>query len=61
MEHENDPDIDEPYIPPAGNVLGSTEEQSSPLQSPSGTTERMFIWSYITETSLFYIYIAVFG
>ncbi|XP_043931575.1 UBX domain-containing protein 1 [Protopterus annectens] len=23
MEHENDPDIDEPYVPPAGNVLGS--------------------------------------
>ncbi|KAM4732473.1 UBX domain-containing protein 1 [Anableps anableps] len=22
MEHENDPDIDEPYVPPAGNVLG---------------------------------------
>lgn len=40
MEHENDPDIDEPYIPPAGNVLGSTEEQSSPLQSPSGTSEQ---------------------
>lgn len=22
MEHENDPDIDEPYVPPVGNVLG---------------------------------------
>ncbi len=21
MEHENDPDIDEPYVPPAGNTL----------------------------------------
>ncbi|XP_056625289.1 UBX domain-containing protein 1 [Triplophysa dalaica] len=39
MEHENDPDIDEPYVPPAENVLGSTVEQSSSPQSPSGTTE----------------------
>ncbi|XP_051777070.1 UBX domain-containing protein 1 isoform X1 [Erpetoichthys calabaricus] len=28
MEHENDPDIDEPYVPPPENVLGS---ESSPL------------------------------
>ncbi|KAI5606647.1 UBX domain-containing protein 1 [Silurus asotus] len=27
MEHENDPDIDEPYVPPKENVLGSSEEQ----------------------------------
>uniref|UniRef100_A0A3B4GBS3 UBX domain protein 1 n=1 Tax=Pundamilia nyererei TaxID=303518 RepID=A0A3B4GBS3_9CICH len=29
MEHENDPDIDEPYVPPAGNILGG-EAQSQP-------------------------------
>ncbi|XP_062856748.1 UBX domain-containing protein 1 [Trichomycterus rosablanca] len=29
MEHENDPDIDEPYVPPAGNVLGASEQQST--------------------------------
>lgn len=39
MEHENDPDIDEPYVPPAGNTLGSTEEQ---IQSPTETSECMF-------------------
>lgn len=39
MEHENDPDIDEPYVPPAGNTLGSTEEQN---QSPTETSESMF-------------------
>ncbi|XP_067313388.1 UBX domain-containing protein 1 [Pseudorasbora parva] len=36
MEHENDPDIDEPYVPPAGNTVGSTEEQ---IQSPTETSE----------------------
>ncbi|XP_056113276.1 UBX domain-containing protein 1 isoform X2 [Rhinichthys klamathensis goyatoka] len=36
MEHENDPDIDEPYVPPAGNTLSSTEEQ---IQSPTETSE----------------------
>ncbi|KAG1962593.1 UBX domain-containing protein [Pimephales promelas] len=36
MEHENDPDIDEPYVPPAGNTLGSTEGQ---IQSPTETSE----------------------
>lgn len=25
MEHENDPDIDEPYVPPEGHVLGSEQ------------------------------------
>lgn len=29
MEHENDPDIDVPYVPPAENVLGGTEEEQS--------------------------------
>ncbi|KAG7517262.1 UBX domain-containing protein 1 [Solea senegalensis] len=33
MEHENDPDIDEPYVPPVGNVLGGeTKSESSPEQ-----------------------------
>ncbi|XP_034037763.1 UBX domain-containing protein 1 [Thalassophryne amazonica] len=26
MEHENDPDIDEPYVPPVENVLGGSED-----------------------------------
>lgn len=42
MEHENDPDIDEPFVPPARNTLGTTEEQS---QSPTETSECMFFWS----------------
>ncbi|TRY54701.1 hypothetical protein DNTS_031236 [Danionella cerebrum] len=33
MEHENDPDIDEPYVAPAGETPGSAE------QSPLPTTE----------------------
>lgn len=36
MEHENDPDIDEPYVPPAGNVLGGvTDEQSAEQTQPN--------------------------
>ncbi|KAI1898668.1 hypothetical protein AGOR_G00074750 [Albula goreensis] len=39
MEHENDPDIDEPYVPPVGNILGPSESQHSPPQpSPDPTT-----------------------
>uniref|UniRef100_A0AAV2MK95 UBX domain-containing protein 1 n=1 Tax=Knipowitschia caucasica TaxID=637954 RepID=A0AAV2MK95_KNICA len=29
MEHENDPDIDEPFVPPTENVLGGTAETPS--------------------------------
>lgn len=29
MEHENDPDIDEPFVPPVENVLGGTGEEQS--------------------------------
>ncbi|XP_027865216.1 UBX domain-containing protein 1 isoform X2 [Xiphophorus couchianus] len=29
MEHENDPDIDEPYVPPAGNLLGGDTDQTT--------------------------------
>lgn len=29
MEHENDPDIDEPYVPPAENVLGGKVDSQS--------------------------------
>lgn len=29
MEHENDPDIDEPFVPPAENVPGNTVEEQS--------------------------------
>ncbi|XP_059202252.1 UBX domain-containing protein 1 [Centropristis striata] len=42
MEHENDPDIDEPYVPPVGSVLGgensqSTTEQPSLADTAEGT------------------------
>lgn len=45
MEHENDPDIDEPYVPPVGNVLGggagseSTTEQPTLADTAEGTAE----------------------
>uniref|UniRef100_A0A3Q3W5G0 UBX domain protein 1 n=1 Tax=Mola mola TaxID=94237 RepID=A0A3Q3W5G0_MOLML len=29
MEHENDPDIDEPYVPPAENILGGKDDSQS--------------------------------
>lgn len=32
MEHENDPDIDEPYVPPVGNTLGTADSQSTSEQ-----------------------------
>ncbi|KAJ3587604.1 hypothetical protein NHX12_011201 [Muraenolepis orangiensis] len=33
MEHEGDPDIDEPYVPPVGNTLGGpVGDQASPAQ-----------------------------
>lgn len=36
MEHENDPDIDQPYVPPAENVLGgATDEQSAEQTQPN--------------------------
>ncbi|XP_041845319.1 UBX domain-containing protein 1 isoform X2 [Melanotaenia boesemani] len=41
MEHENDPDIDEPYVPPVGSVLGETADSqaSSDLPTIEGTLE----------------------
>ncbi|MBN3309419.1 UBX domain-containing protein 1 [Amia ocellicauda] len=41
MEHENDPDIDEPYVPPKGNVLGAggTESTPPPDSSAEGNAE----------------------
>ncbi|XP_072519579.1 UBX domain-containing protein 1 [Salminus brasiliensis] len=45
MEHENDPDIDEPYVPPVGNVLDPSEQESpsqpatEPIDSPYDETE----------------------
>lgn len=41
MEHENDPDIDEPYVPPVGNVLGAADSpaQPSPTQPAAETGE----------------------
>ncbi|KAL7863004.1 hypothetical protein SRHO_G00119880 [Serrasalmus rhombeus] len=44
MEHENDPDIDEPYVPPAGNVLSASE---SPPQPDTETAE--FVGDEIQE------------
>ncbi|KAM6953280.1 LOW QUALITY PROTEIN: UBX domain-containing protein 1 [Aplochiton taeniatus] len=35
MEHENDPDIDEPYVAPVGNVLGGIDQ--SPSNPPQPT------------------------
>lgn len=37
MEHENDPDLDEPYVPPQGNVVSSEEppEGKTPEAVPS--------------------------
>lgn len=39
MEHEDDADIDEPYAPPAGNVLeGKVDSQSLTEQPTLGDT-----------------------
>lgn len=38
MEHEDDPDIDEPYVPPAGNVLGLKVDSQLPTEQPMGNT-----------------------
>ncbi|XP_042274742.1 UBX domain-containing protein 1 [Thunnus albacares] len=35
MEHENDPDIDEPYVPPVGNVLGGVADSQSSTEQPT--------------------------
>ncbi|XP_031718709.1 UBX domain-containing protein 1 [Anarrhichthys ocellatus] len=35
MEHENDPDIDEPFVPPMGNVLGGEADSQSTTEQPS--------------------------
>ncbi|XP_023263115.1 UBX domain-containing protein 1 [Seriola lalandi dorsalis] len=35
MEHENDPDIDEPYVPPVGNVLGGEADSQSNAEQPT--------------------------
>lgn len=35
MEHEEDPDIDEPYVPPAENVLGGTSEDKPAPEEPT--------------------------
>lgn len=35
MEHENDPDIDEPYVPPMGNVLGGEAHSQSSTEQPT--------------------------
>ncbi|XP_023685207.1 UBX domain-containing protein 1 isoform X2 [Paramormyrops kingsleyae] len=39
MEHENDPDIDEPYVPPAGNVLESSDSQETPTEPTPAAEE----------------------
>lgn len=35
MEHENDADIDEPYVPPAGNTLGGQDDGQSITEQPT--------------------------
>ncbi|CAL8264259.1 unnamed protein product [Lota lota] len=41
MEHEGDPDIDEPYVPPAGIPLGGpVGDQASPAQPTDGDTRQ---------------------
>ncbi|XP_041800750.1 UBX domain-containing protein 1 [Chelmon rostratus] len=35
VEHENDPDIDEPYVPPVGNVLGGEADSQSTTEQPT--------------------------
>ncbi|KAJ4946510.1 hypothetical protein JOQ06_024176 [Pogonophryne albipinna] len=35
MVHENDPDIDEPFVPPVGNVVGGAAVTQSPTDEPS--------------------------
>lgn len=35
MAHENDPDIDEPYVPPVGNVLGEAADTQSGTEPPT--------------------------
>lgn len=35
MEHENDPDIDEPYVPPVGNILGGEADSQSSTEQPT--------------------------
>lgn len=35
MEHEEDPDIDEPYVPPVGNVLGLNADSQPPTEQPT--------------------------
>uniref|UniRef100_UPI0037E72CA3 UBX domain-containing protein 1 n=1 Tax=Semicossyphus pulcher TaxID=241346 RepID=UPI0037E72CA3 len=35
MEHENDPDIDEPYVPPVGDVLGGAADSQSTTDQPT--------------------------
>uniref|UniRef100_A0A8C6UD50 UBX domain protein 1 n=1 Tax=Neogobius melanostomus TaxID=47308 RepID=A0A8C6UD50_9GOBI len=43
MEHENDPDIDEPFVPPAENVLGGiVEEQSTSEFADTGEGSTYF-------------------
>ncbi|XP_073208226.1 UBX domain-containing protein 1 isoform X1 [Lepidochelys kempii] len=34
MEHENDPDVDEPYVPPQGHVLGTEEPPEGSTPEP---------------------------
>ncbi|XP_056295984.1 UBX domain-containing protein 1 isoform X2 [Pseudoliparis swirei] len=35
MGHENDPDIDEPFVPPVGNVLGGEADSQSTTEQPA--------------------------
>lgn len=48
MEHEGDPDIDEPYVPPVGNVLGGSDPQlPSPAAQPTAEGADPGKWSIV--------------
>lgn len=51
MEHENDPDIDEPCVLPVGNVLGGEADSQSSTEQPTladtaeGREMLCFLWT----------------
>lgn len=54
MEHEEDPDIDEPYVPPAENILGGNEESKPAPEEPTlaDTAEGRGVALCLLETSV---------
>lgn len=58
MEHEDDPDIDEPYVPPAENVLGGISENKPAPEEPTlaDTAEGQRLVWLIVFMSKHYVY-----